>query len=85
MKAPFISVDPRKLVYVSENHGGYLGLTCRACNASGWKNDGEPGIGLPHGSKHPTVAVLIHEPECPVGAVLDAEGKFSAPSIARSE
>jgi hypothetical protein len=31
-----LNIDPRKLLIVTENHGGYLGIRCALCDAAGW-------------------------------------------------
>lgn len=31
-----VLIDARKLIIVTENHGGYKGGTCVHCDASGW-------------------------------------------------
>jgi hypothetical protein len=69
-----VAVDPKKVVIVTEDHGGYLAGKCIACDAGGWL---EPRYGYPHRVKGNVMGNrLIHEEDCPMNEVLNDDGSF---------
>lgn len=68
-----ITVTADKLVRVTTDHGGYTAGECLACGACGWLCEQKHGI--PHnGNKE--LNALRHTPKCPVGSMLDKNGKW---------
>ena len=57
-----VEIDIRKIVRVTEDHGGYEAGECILCDASGWL---EGRLGLPYGSEN-TGADLVHKKNCPI-------------------
>lgn len=70
-----VAVDPKKLVIITENYGGYLGGECVVCGASGWLS---PRYGYPHNSKKGLAMGnrIIHKEDCPMSKVLNENGDF---------
>jgi hypothetical protein len=57
-------VEPEELIRINENHGGYLGATCKLCGQSGWL-DGK--LGYRFGTKGVMGNLLVHAKDCKVG------------------
>ena len=59
-----VKIDLKKLVRITEDHGGYEVGECLLCDASGWL---EGRFGHPYGTKD-TGADLKHEKNCPINS-----------------
>lgn len=57
-----VEIDVKKLVRITENHGGYEVAECLLCDASGWL---EGRFGHPYGTKD-AGSDLIHKKNCPI-------------------
>lgn len=76
-----IAIDTKNLIVVTGDHGGYLTGRCIACHEGGWIFDEKPRdapYGWPYGAngKHVMQNGIIHEKDCPVGALLTENGKL---------
>ena len=60
MKKITISIEPEKLIRVTENHGGFKTGICIVCGASGWLWPG-------------WLESLKHKEDCPVGEFFKRE------------
>lgn len=65
------------LVVTTEDRSGIQTGQCLVCGASGPRNATERGyrgrIGVPYGTN---LSTFVHDKECPVGRVLNADGSF---------
>ncbi len=69
-----VAIDPKKVVIVTEDHGGYLAGECIACNALGWL---EPRYGYPYRVKGTVIGSgVVHKKGCPMNKVLNDDGTF---------
>ena len=65
-----VRVPIGRIVYVTENDGGYLSGRCMMCHQGGWL---EPRYGYPHGAKG-MGNKLFHTETCPMNNVLNIDG-----------
>jgi hypothetical protein len=69
-----VAVDVRRVVFATEDHGGYLAGTCIACGARGWL---EPSYGYPHRVKGAVMGNrVIHKEDCPMNDILNDDGSL---------
>ena len=66
-KKIIVKLNMRKLVRITEDHGGYEAGECLLCDASGWLVD--PEFGHPYGAKD-VGADLQHKKGCPINKEL---------------
>jgi hypothetical protein len=66
-----VPVNASKVVVVTENHGGYKGGRCVACDAIGWLDNEH---GYPSHVKGVLGNKLKHKKSCPMNSVLNDNG-----------
>ena len=67
-----VTTTLKKLVPITEDHGGYEAGECILCDASGWLV--EHRFGHPYETKD-VGADLIHKKNCPINKILMKESK----------
>lgn len=69
-----VLVDAKKVVIVTEDHGGHLVGECIACGTRGWLS---PRYGYPHRVKDTVMGNgVIHKKDCPMNEILNDDGTF---------
>lgn len=77
-----ISIDPRRLITISRDDGGYHSGYCIICRASGWSNTSHTveNLGVPFGAQGRNKKLLGNEIEhamhCELGQALNDDGSL---------
>ena len=70
MKNITVTIDPRKLIGIWEDHGGYKSGYCLCCGSGGWLDD--DNVGFSFGS-NTNGTMLIHKKDCQLGKFLKCQ------------